>query len=153
MSRVYNTYKSLGYSVSKNTLYEYIGYLENNFFITRLENYYRRSYFPKVYLLDNGYMNLFSTESNLGQKLENVIYKKLRTSGKKIGYIDEPYEVDLTDGESNIQVCYELNEGNIDRETRFAHTTGHNIIISRSLPAWSHIENITIQRYDEYLLG
>jgi uncharacterized protein len=148
ISKIYNTYKSLGYSVSKNTLYEYIGYLENNFFISRLSNFYRKSYFDKIYLLDNGYMNLFSSEQNLGQKFENTIYKILRKKGKKIGYIDTPYDVDFSDGGSNIQVAYELTEDNLDREKKFATIDGDNILIVRSYSRFESLDGISIMRYD-----
>lgn len=148
ISKIYHTYKSLGYSVSKNTLYEYIGYLENNFFISRLSNFYRKSYFDKVYLLDNGYMNLFSSEHNLGQKFENTIYKILKKKGKKIGYIDTPYDVDFTDGGSNIQVVYELTEDNLDREKKFATIKGDNILIVRSYSRFESLDGISIMRYD-----
>lgn len=148
ISKIYNTYKSLGYSVSKNTLYEYIGYLENNFFISRLSNFSRKSYFDKIYLLDNGYMNLFSSEDNRGQKFENTIYKILRKKWKKIGYIDTPYDVDFTDGSSNIQVTYELTEENLDREKKFSQIAWDNIIIVRSYSRFESLGGITMMRYD-----
>lgn len=149
ISKIYHTYKSLGYSVSKNTLYEYIGYLENNFFISRVRNFYRKSYFDKIYILDNGYMNLYSNEENLGQKFENTIYKILRKKWNQLGYIDTPQDVDFTDGESNIQVTYQITEENLSRETVFARSAGKNILVVRSYSQFETIENVKIIRYDQ----
>jgi predicted AAA+ superfamily ATPase len=148
INKLYNTYKSLGYSVSKNTLYEYLGYLEENFFISHLENFYRKSYFDKVYLLDNGYMNLFSSEKNQGQKFENMVYKMLRKSQKKLGYIDDPYEVDFTDGERHIQVTYELGEENLDRETMFRKMNGTKILVARNFGWFERIDGIELRLYN-----
>lgn len=148
INKLYNTYKSLGYSVSKNTLYEYIGYLESNFFLSRLENFYRKSYFDKIYLIDNGYMNLFSNEKNFWQKLENCIYKKLRKWWGKIGYIDTPYEVDFTDGTNHTQVTYELTEENLDRETHFKKMEWNKVILVKNASHIDHYPGIEIIQYN-----
>ncbi len=151
INKLYNTYKSLGYSVSKNTLYEYLWYLKNVFLIETCQNLYKKTYFEKVYLLDNGYMNLYSEEQNMWQKFENIIYKFLRKSGKKIGFVDTPSDVDFSDGDRLIQVTYELTEENLSRETQFAKASGKKELIVRKRSQLQPPASILQKWYEEFL--
>ena len=65
-TKLYNEYKSLGYKLSKDTLYEYISYLQEAYtlFTTPI---YRNSVKEeqrnpkKLYAIDNGFKKLFDT--------------------------------------------------------------------------------------------
>jgi hypothetical protein len=96
-------------------------------------------------------MNLFSDSPNYGQAFENVIYKYLRKQVYDLGYIENGYAVDFTDGTSNRQVCYELNENNYDRELKFQKSDKENILIyKKDLVEIGDVKKI---RYNELLLN
>jgi predicted AAA+ superfamily ATPase len=74
-------------------------------------------------LIDNGLADVNSVlfSSNRGRMLENVVFLELRRAGKEIFYFRENKECDFLVKERNaivmtIQVCYELNEDNKQRE-------------------------------------
>lgn len=77
----------------------------------------------KVYAIDLGMVKCVSTNltEDLGRKLENMIFLNLRTKYKEIFYFDMKGECDFICLKNNkiaecIQVCYELNPDNLDRE-------------------------------------
>ncbi len=77
----------------------------------------------KVYAIDLGMVHCVSTNltEDLGRKLENMIFLNLRTKYKEIFYFDMQGECDFVCLKNNkiaecIQVCYELNPDNLDRE-------------------------------------
>ncbi len=150
INKLFNTYKSLWYEVSKNTLYQYVQYLEQNFFVSKVKNFYKKSYFDKIYIIDNGYMNLFDSQTNYGQKFENIIYKYLIKNNKHIWYSDEKYDIDFTDWETNRQICYQLTIENKDREYKFAWSDKKNILIYKTttLPILSQ-KNLQFLSYRE----
>jgi predicted AAA+ superfamily ATPase len=77
----------------------------------------------KVYAIDTGLINVNSgsfTEDN-GRKFENLIFLHLRRTHKEIYYFSEKGECDFIAFKNGtfhqaIQVCYELNPDNLDRE-------------------------------------
>ncbi|WP_316843799.1 ATP-binding protein [Pedobacter psychrodurus] len=77
----------------------------------------------KVYAIDTGLINVNSgsfTEDN-GRKFENLIFLHLRRTYKEIYYFSEKGECDFIIFKNGvfhqaIQVCYELNPDNLDRE-------------------------------------
>lgn len=151
VSKIKNMYTSQWYTVKKSTLLDYIHYLKSTFFVAMVWKFYSKSYFDKVYLIDNAYMNLFSDSPNYGQAFENVIYKYLRKQVYDLGYIENGYAVDFTDGTSNRQVCYELNENNYDRELKFQKSDKENILIyKKDLVEIGDVKKI---RYNELLLN
>lgn len=79
----------------------------------------------KVYAIDNGLasVNSVSFSEDRGRMLENAVFLHLRKYYKNIFYFREKYECDFVAGEKNkitdaIQVCFELNEDNKDREIK-----------------------------------
>ncbi|MCF8359337.1 MAG: ATP-binding protein [Prolixibacteraceae bacterium] len=78
----------------------------------------------KVYAIDAAFAvsNSLSFSKDLGRRLENIVYNKLRAEGKDVYYFkDKRNECDFvvnTNGEisETIQVCWEMNADNIDRE-------------------------------------
>ena len=89
LNKIYNTLKSEGHKLGKDTLYEYLSMLEDCFFVFTLHRFdpsvkNEGSTLPKVYLDDVGFMSLFS-ETDLGKRLENAVF--LRLMRKKL---DDP---------------------------------------------------------------
>lgn len=77
----------------------------------------------KIYCIDNGLKNLvsFRFSENLGSSYENAVFLKLLIQGKEIFYWKGKRECDflIKQGEkiiSAIQVCYNLNKENEERE-------------------------------------
>jgi len=116
--KVFNELKSSGVKVWKNTIYNYFEYLKNIFFIIDVDNLYKKT--TNIYLYNFWFWNLFWFTDNLWQNFENFIYLNLKKNYKKIFYKEDINEIDfyVEDIGMNIQVCYELNESNIDREVK-----------------------------------
>lgn len=132
--KFFNDIKSQGYRVSKDTLYTYMGYLEDAFLIFTVplftELLRRLQTTPKkVYAVDNGLLNAntFNVSTNNGKLFENQVYLDLRRQGKKIYYYRtaEGYEVDFVtqDAEGRcelIQVVWEAEEVDTIRREELA---------------------------------
>jgi predicted AAA+ superfamily ATPase len=122
VTKIFNELKSQNIHVSKNTLYNYIEYLENIFFIKKLTNYYTPKGFYKVYLYDISYTFLYKNHDDYGKNFENIIHSHLQKQewtlyfkqGTKNGEID----FYLSEKNEDIQVCFELNRENLEREIR-----------------------------------
>jgi uncharacterized protein len=125
--------KSQGIPVSKNTLHDYLTYLEDAFLIrtcpmhTASER--QRMVNPrKAYPVDPGLIPLYerSGRLNLGRALETVVLLELERRGYEIGYFRsrEGFEVDFVavapeGGTLLLQVCAEIEEpGTFEREVR-----------------------------------
>ena len=79
----------------------------------------------KIYSVDNGLSaaNSASFSEDKGRMLENLVFLHLRKNYKNIFYFREKYECDFLVGEKSkviaaIQVCFDLNDDNRDREIK-----------------------------------
>ena len=127
INKLYNDYKSQGYKVGKDTLQDYISYLQEAYtlFTTPI---YRNSVREeqrnpkKLYAIDNGFKKLFSISlSNDYSKLyENMAFLHLRRESSEVYYFKEKQEVDLyvrTDKEYLVNVSYIIeDEKTLQRE-------------------------------------
>lgn len=102
--RLYNDLKSQGVAVGKNTLYEYLEYLEDAFLLFTIpiasrSLRVRRSNPKKVYPVDPALAGVvsFQASRDVGHKLENVVYLELRRRGFEVAYLktDDGFEVDF----------------------------------------------------------
>ncbi len=104
INKYYNDLKSQGISVSKNTLHDYLQYIEDAFLAFSVPIYAEslrkiQTTPKKCYLVDSGlyyaYSNSFS--KNLGRIFENFIYLNLRRAGHEIQYYltQSGFEVDF----------------------------------------------------------
>ncbi len=113
---------------STTTILEYISHLELSYLISFVPMYdlsiKKQSINPKkIYAIDLGMIkaNTSSQKQDVGHKLENAIYNRLRHDYKEIYYHKGKCECDfitVDKGEVNqaIQVCYELTSDNSQRE-------------------------------------
>jgi len=132
--KIYNELKSLGISISKDTLYNYMHYIYSAFFYNEVVPYLKPNGQAKLYLNDRAYMNLNNEKKNLWQKRENIVYNHLTQHQIQCHYISHPsYELDFltTSGEA-IQACHTVTLENQKREIKpFWHkdlsTTKHII--------------------------
>ncbi len=114
---------------SSSTLLDYFSYLQDAYLLEfiplfdySLKKQIRNP--KKVYAIDLGIYQQNSTlfSDNAGHTLENAVYLYLRQRTKEIYYFQQEGECDFVTirrgkAEQLIQVCYELNEMNLRRET------------------------------------
>lgn len=123
-----NKMRSLFGIGATSTVMEYFSYLEQTWllhFIPKFSYSVRKqSINPrKVYAIDTGLVNVNSKSfsDDYGRILENLVYLHLRRKYKQIYYFSEKGECDFVAVEKEeateiVQVCYELNPDNLDRE-------------------------------------
>ncbi len=117
VNKIYNELKSQGIKVSKNTLYNYLDYMEASFLIGVIKKHYvsvLRSELSekKVYFVDNGLLNAIRSfgKANRGALLENLIWHELKARYENIVFFKNKKECDfIVDEKMAIQVCYEFS--------------------------------------------
>lgn len=134
--KFYNSLSSQGIKVSKNTLYDYLTYLEDAYVVLPVKrfSYSQRKIeqsLPKTYLMDNGYIlqHRFRPTDDTGRLMENVVAVELFRRKKhdpryQVFYWKNPQgvEVDFIVVKNNksydlIQVAYDIDKKDtLDRE-------------------------------------
>jgi predicted AAA+ superfamily ATPase len=133
-SKLYNDYKSMGYRVSKETLLEYVGYLQEAYAIFTVP-IFRNSVKEeqrnpkKVYAVDNGFRTLFdaSLSPDFSKLYENLAFLHLRRKSPEVYYFKGKQEVDLyanTDGKTLVNVSYRIDDPETLRREVEALTEG-----------------------------
>ena len=123
INKLYNELKSNGIKIGKNSLYEYLEYVQNIYLSLVLQRYdtslvNQELGEKKIYSIDVGLSNAveFHFSDNIGKSLENMVFLELRRRGETIFYHrDERSECDFILQENNritqaIQVTYSLQE-------------------------------------------
>ncbi|VAW35748.1 Uncharacterized ATPase, AAA superfamily [hydrothermal vent metagenome] len=127
-NKLYNDYKSLGYKVGKDTLFDYISYLQEVFALFTVP-IFRNSvkeelrHPKKLFAIDNGFKKLFdiSMSFDFSKLYENIAYLHLRRKTPEVYYYKKKQEVDLyciLDKECLINVSYDISDADtLKRET------------------------------------
>ena len=130
INKFYNYLKSQQIKSSKDALYKYLDYLEDAFFVFRLNKFslsYKKAEqsLPKVYFIDNGILTNNKIDDK-GRLLENLVFLELIRRENDVSYFQasQNEEVDFLIKKGKkitqlIQVCYDL--GNFmtkDREIK-----------------------------------
>ena len=125
----YNNLKKILNLGSTNSVISFMSYFEETYLLFTLPKF---SYSlkkqlvnpKKVYVIDNGIIkyNSKSFSPDNGKLLENLVFLSLRKNFKEIFYFREKYECDFVFKDNNkkmqaVQVCWKLNDENLDRET------------------------------------
>lgn len=130
INKMYNDFRSLGIRVAKQSLYQYIDYLEDAFifypvplFTNSISEMNRNP--RKVYCVDNGLKELVSISRDTGRLFENLVYLQLRRKHQEIRYFRQKQEVDFCFYNDSkeielINVCHSLQ----DHQTRHRETEG-----------------------------
>ena len=128
--KFFNNLKSKWIKISKNTIYNYINYLQNSFFISEIRNFYKNQN-SKNFLYDVWFENLVLETANFWQRFENIVFLELKRKFNDIFYKLNWSELDFFVPEKNfnIQVCYELNEQNFEREIKVFKNWEKNYLI------------------------
>lgn len=124
----YNNLKNHFNLGSTNSVISYISYFEDSYLLFTIQKFdysYKKQILnkKKVYSIDVGLSNANSASfsEDKGRILENIVFLHLRRKFKEVYYFKEKYECDFIIREKGkmtkaVQVCYELNEENKDRE-------------------------------------
>jgi hypothetical protein len=119
VSKLHRDFTSMGFSVSKNTLFEYLGYLEDAFLLFLLPKQERsvrkQAHNPKkMHVIDLGLVAAFKAYPgrDLGHKLETAVFLHQRRLRKDLFYYANGHEVDLCDEEGALFLnsCWSLSE-------------------------------------------
>lgn len=123
----YNSLKEVTSIKSVNTIKKYISYLEEVYFaktINKFDYKYKKQIIndKKFYVLDNGFIKVLSKKltKDFGWLLENLVFNCLNKNNEVFYHIDKK-ECDFLifknkEIKQAIQVCYELNQDNRERE-------------------------------------
>jgi len=100
INKVYNDFKSLGIKVAKQSLYQYIDYLEDAYIFYSVplftNNIREKNRNPqKIYCIDNGLKELVSITKDMGRLYENLVFLQLRRKYKELFYFKQKQEVDF----------------------------------------------------------
>jgi predicted AAA+ superfamily ATPase len=91
ISKMTKTLQSMGYRCSKNTISNYISYLEKSFFLFQVMYYSRNvkdqmQYPRKIYFIDNGFLKYLSLQPGESRILENLVAVELKRRGNEFFY-------------------------------------------------------------------
>jgi hypothetical protein len=133
VSKLHRDFTSRGLSISKNTLFEYLGCLEDSFLVfllpQRVASLRRQAHNPrKLHVVDTGLIAAFQAfpTRDQGHKLETAIFLQARRRTKELFYSAEGSEVDLCDGagEFFVNTCWNLADPETLRREKAAMTFG-----------------------------
>lgn len=124
VSKLHNSLQSMGISVGKSTVDNYISYIKESYLMDELYIFNpsvknQLQYPRKVYFVDTGFTTALSTKfsRNIGRLFENVVFYKLAKEGEIIYYYKDRQgkEVDfavLSEGKTTslYQVCFDLTD-------------------------------------------
>jgi len=125
-NKLYNELKTLGYKLSKDTLFDYFNYLNDVYsvffvpiFRSSIKEEQRNP--KKVFIVDNGFNYIYHTSfsSEYSKLYENLVFLHLRRKYKEVYYFKEKQEVDFFVPEVNllINVSYKIdNQKTLNRE-------------------------------------
>ena len=122
INKLFNDFKSQGLQLSKNSLYEFLIYLEDsyifyntNVFSKNLREQQRNP--KKIYVVDTGLKLLMDYQMDKGRLLENLIFLHLRRKYHDIYYLKGDKEVDFCYYSGGalqlVNVCFSIS----DKET------------------------------------
>jgi predicted AAA+ superfamily ATPase len=91
ISKLTKTLQSMGYRCSKNTISNYISYLEKSFFLFQVMYYSRNvkdqmQYPRKIYIIDNCFLKYLALHPGESRFLENVVAVELKRRGHEFFY-------------------------------------------------------------------
>ncbi len=122
INKFYNDIKGQGFQVSKDSLYDYVNFIEDAYLAFTVSLYDKsirkvQSNPKKIFAIDSGIVNAVTLGNlnNEGKLLENLIYLDLRRRGCSIYYYltSERYEIDflvqtLSGKSFLLQVCWNM---------------------------------------------
>ncbi len=153
LNKLYRDLKSQGYSVGKNTIFDYVSYLEEAFAIFQVDMWStsirQKAVNPrKFYTVDPAYKHIMSISEDRGRLFENMVFMELRRKGIHPSYWLDGQEVDFYwEGGRLINVCYDLSDPDTrNREikglAKAMKQTGEHLSL---LLTWNEQETISLE--------
>jgi predicted AAA+ superfamily ATPase len=101
-NKLYNEFKSQGFKLSKDTIFNYISHLEDAYTLFSVP-IYRNSIKEeqrnpkKIYAIDNGFKKIYdyAIGEDKSKLYENIVFLHLRRQSKEVYYFKEKQEVDF----------------------------------------------------------
>ncbi len=133
VNKFYKDIQSQGFKTAKDTLYNYLNYVEEAYLIFTVPHFTEsireaQTTPKKIYTIDSGFFlaAAFNLSANYGKRFENLVYLDLRRQGKNIFYYKTKggYEVDFvtiskTNSVELLQVVWEIDDPlTLQREQR-----------------------------------
>ncbi len=151
-NKLYNDLKSQGFAVGKNTVYDYITYLEEAFAIFSVQKWSRsprkQMMNPnKIYTLDPSYKYAMSLSEDTGRVFENTVYLALKRQFSEVHYFAEKQEVDFVLPDTSlINAAYDLPALTRQREVN-GLLEGMNYFDQKEslLITWDTFEDVIIE--------
>ncbi len=155
ISKVHKNLKGLRISMGKNTVANYLEYLEDSLTFYRLPalaKSYKRSELLgfKPYLIDNGLLWIMGVEDR-GRLFENLVFVELLkagcTPGEDLFYGKfNDFEVDFIANCLPVQVCYDIHDPNTrERELRALMKACDELDVRKgSIVTWDHEERVNV---------
>ncbi|MDR2162658.1 MAG: ATP-binding protein [Clostridiales Family XIII bacterium] len=118
VNRMRNIIASIGISVGKSTIIDYLTYLVESYMVIPAENGLKklseREQNKKYYFVDNGILSLFIPHES-AMLLENMVAIELSREGHAIRFAKDGAEIDfyVEETETAIQVCHSLSDSEI----------------------------------------
>ena len=158
INKIYNELKSSGIKIGKNTLYDFLDYIQNIYLAFTLQRYdnslvNKELGEKKIYTVDIGLNNAteFRFSDNIGKSLENAVFLELKRRGRELFYYrDTNSECDFIVQKGSqivqaLQVTYDMSdEETAKREIKGLLTACKNLNLS-------HGYIITYESEDEIL--
>ena len=119
LSKLHRDFQSQGYEISKNTLFDYMGLLEDAgliFLLPRHEESVRKQARnpKKLHVIDPGLIGAFKAgaDRDVGHKLETAVFLECRRRAREWHYHAGDSELDLCDTEDRlfINTCWSLTD-------------------------------------------
>jgi predicted AAA+ superfamily ATPase len=133
VSKLHRDFQSLGFSTSKNTLFEYLALLEDAGLVFLLAKHdaslRKQAHNPKkLHVVDPGLIGAFqaSADRDLGHKLETVVFLECRRRQKEWCYYANGGELDLctAEGTTYFSTCWNLADPDTARREERAMALG-----------------------------
>lgn len=155
INKIFNELKSQQIKIWKDSLYNFYEYLHNIYLIEPLNNYWSKiKWLKKNYLIDVSFANLIWND-DFWQRFENFVFFELRKKYKEIYFLNKTYEIDFFILLENkfIQVVYNLNYDNLERETKnLLKQNWEKILIYFEKEEWIKVdENIKLLDFSELI--
>jgi predicted AAA+ superfamily ATPase len=121
MTKLYNDYRSQGFKLGKDTLFDYFSYLSDAFAVFSVP-VFRNSVREelrnpkKIFAVDNGFKSIYdvSLSPDYGRLYENAVFLHLRRKSPTVYYFLQKQEVDFycKTGKDQIiaNVCYDISD-------------------------------------------
>lgn len=164
------SYNSLARQIesNENTVKEYIRVLEENFLLNEIK-FYSDSFKKqmrenkKSYIIDNSFLTLtyIKNSEDKGRLFENLVFTEFMKRGYELYYFKEINEIDFIvkrkDDTFAVQVSYELNKNNMERELKGLKTLMKKINLEKGMiityDQENQIDNIEISPFYKYFFN